>query len=267
MGLMENYRQSIRCEKGLMVRLSPHSYYVGDSWVGVVLIETADGIVMIDSGITGHMGLILDSIRRLGYDPQRDIRLCLLSHAHCDHCSGMAYLQSVAKPLVYMSKLEKDWPGHALCYAGLPEELDPVAPFTADRFYDGRPITYGGMTVLPVHTPGHTPGTTSFFFEDTAADGTVYRVGLHGGLGQNTLYNDHFADEEQAKNARRIYRDSVRSLLNESVDITVSNHGGNMDLLGRRKNDPMDYSGFVDPSFWRRHLEAKLRQLEDSFGN
>ena len=52
--IMERYRKSNHRpweDSCGMVRLAPHTYYVGDSWVGVLLIETQDGIVMIDSGI------------------------------------------------------------------------------------------------------------------------------------------------------------------------------------------------------------------------
>lgn len=267
-GLIENYRRSLTCgwRDGCgLVRMSPHSYYVGDSWVGVVLILTEEGIVMIDSGITGQMWMIFEAIRRLGYDPERDIKLCLLSHAHCDHCSGMALLQNYAKPLVYMSEQEKDWPGKKPCYAGLPETLDPVIPFAADRFYDGSPVVHGGLTIETVHTPGHSPGTTSFFFRDTADDGTIYRVGLHGGLGLNTLEDSFFESIGQARKAREIYKQSQQALLELPVDITISNHGGNIALMDKRGLDPMDYSRFVDPGLWRSHIAAKLRQLEKRY--
>lgn len=264
LSLLERYRRAIRGSRedslGL-IRVSPHSYYVGDSWVGVILITTEEGIVMIDSGILGQQARIFDAVRVLGYDPEKDIQLCLLSHAHCDHCSGMASLQRIANPIVYMSSLEKDWPGKPECYAGLPQDLDPVEPFKADRYYDGSPIVHGGFTIYPVHTPGHTPGTTSFFYEDRDENGRVYRVGLHGGLGLNTLENTCFESVQQRMRARQVYRSSVEGLLQCPVDITISNHGSNMDILGRVGQDPMDYTCFVDPGFWNRHLAGKLAQL------
>jgi len=264
--LIEQYRRSVKGAREDAVgpiRLSPHSFYVGDLWVGVVLITTSDGIVMIDSGITGQLPLIFDAIRSLGYDPQKDIKYCLLSHTHCDHCSGMKKLQESASPVVYMSHMEKDWPGRAPCYAGLPEDIDPVAPFTADRYYDGSPITLGQIQIMPVHTPGHSIGTHSFFYADTDEVGHTYQVALHGGLGLNTLADDCFENREQALAMRCIYRQSAESLLDREVDITVTNHGGNINLGGKLGTDRMDFAPFVDKTLWRRHIENKLRQLDE----
>ena len=264
--LIEQYRRSAkgaREDSVGLVRLSPHSFYVGDLWVGVVLITTRDGILMIDSGITGQLPAIFDAVRALGYDPYKDIKLCLLSHAHCDHCSGMKQLQELAGPVVYMSELEKNWPGKAPCYAGLPEDIDPVAPFTADRYYDGTLITLGDMCILPVHTPGHSIGTHSFFYTDTDEAGRTYQVALHGGLGLNTLADGCFTDREAALAMRGIYRQSAESLLDREVDITITNHGGNINLGGKLGTDRMDFAPFVDKSLWRRHIENKLRQLDE----
>lgn len=267
--LIEQYRRSAAARDKLgMYRLSPNSYYVGDPWVGVILVTTDDGIVMLDSGIAGHLDFIFDSIKKLGYDPQKDIKLCLLSHCHSDHCSGMARLRREAAPIVYMSALERDWPGTPDCYAGLPADIDPVVPFAADRFYTyDAPICCGGFSFRAVHTPGHSPGTTSFFFEDKAPDGTVYRVGFHGGMGINTLQDSCFADVQAALSARAAYRSSMESLLEEPVDITVTNHGGNIALLDRAGEDWTDYRSFIDPAFWKKHLQNKLNAFDAMTAN
>ena len=258
--IMERYRKSNHRpweDSCGMVRLAPHTYYVGDSWVGVLLIETRDGIVMIDSGIKGQMWLIFESVRKLGYDPEKDIRLCLLSHAHADHCSGMALLKHYAHPMVYMSELEKDWPNDPARYASTPKDVDSVEPFQADRLYEyGTPIVHGGFSFLPVHTPGHTPGTTSFFYEDGG-----YHVGFHGGMGINTLFDSCFTCREDARRARKIYRDSMEKLLDIPVDITVTNHAGNIRMVQRMGADKMDFTPFIDSNFWKQHLLSKLEKL------
>ena len=246
-----------------MVRVTPHSWYVGDAWVGVILIETEDGIVLLDSGIAGQMWLIFESVRKLGYDPEKDIRLCLLSHAHPDHCSGAALLRAYARPVLYMSPYERDWPHDPERYADLPPEVDMVVPFDADRYYDYEtPIGHGGFSFTVLHTPGHTPGTSSFFYEDRNADGTVYRVGMHGGMGLNTLFDGCFGSREEALRVRGIYRRSMESLLGLPVDITITNHAGNIEMSRRMPEDRADYRPFVDPSYWRRHLEKKLLALD-----
>lgn len=258
--IMERYRKSNHRpweDSYGMVRLSPHTYYVGDNWVGVLLILTEDGIVMIDSGIKGQMWLIFESVRKLGYDPEKDIKLCLLSHAHSDHCSGMALLKAYANPIIYMSEIEKDWVRDPLRYAVFSKDVDYVEPFEADRFYEyGVLIEHGGFRFLPVHTPGHTPGTTSIFYEDSG-----YRVGFHGGMGMNTLLDSCFSCREDALRERMIYRSNMEKLLDIPVDITVTNHAGNIKLSQRAGEDKMDFLPFVDYGFWKRHLREKLDKL------
>ena len=245
-----------------MVRLTPHSWYVGDTWLGVVLIETNDGIVMIDSGIQGQMWLIFESIRKLGYNPETDIKLVLLSHAHADHCSGMALLQHYSHPVVYMSPYEKDWPHDPEQFARIPQYVDIVEPFDYDFLYDYKtPIEHGGFTFTVLHTPGHTPGTSSIFYEDRDEDGTVYRVGLHGGMGVNTMVDGCFATKEQAEKERGAFRAMMEGLKGMPVDITITNHAGNIRMSERMGEDKTDFRPFVDPTFWDAHIDRILDQL------
>ena len=246
-----------------MVRVSPHSWYVGEEWVGVILVETGRGLVMLDSGINGQRPYIFEAVRKLGYDPEKDIRLCLLSHAHADHCSGMPLLQAYAKPQVWMSEPEKDWAARPEQYNDVPAAVDVLLPFRPDAFYDyASPIKHGGFSFTVLHTPGHTPGTSSFLYEDRDADGTVYRVGMHGGMGLNTLYDECFGSAGEAEEARRVYREANARLLEIPVDITISNHGQNIHMKEKLGKDKTDFRPFIDPGFWKRHIREKLDALD-----
>ena len=44
-------------------------YYVGDRKVCIHLIDTNDGLILIDSGYLGAAHLLVDSIWRAGFDP------------------------------------------------------------------------------------------------------------------------------------------------------------------------------------------------------
>lgn len=252
-----------------LVRLAPHCWYVGQEWVGVILIETMnkDGIIMIDSGIRGQMWQIFECIRKLGYDPEKDIKLCMLSHAHLDHCSGMPLLLHYCHPVMYMSPYEVDWltdPSRWTRYS----PIDEYVPFEPDRLYDYKtPIECGGFTFHVKHTPGHTPGTSSYFFDDVDEDGTVYHIGLHGGMGINVLTDANYGDgpEEaaRAKQERGAFRQMMESLMDIPVDITISNHGPNIELTERLGPDKTDFHNFVDPSYWAMHLRRQLKYLDD----
>ena len=253
-----------------MVRMSPHSWYVGEAWVGVVLIETHDGIVMIDSGISGNMWQIFESIRKLGYDPEKDIKLCLLSHAHLDHCSGMALLQHYSHPVMYMSPFETHWlEDPASFYGHYPPEIDNFVPFQVDRVYDYKtPIEHGGVTFTVLHTPGHTEGTSSIFFDDKdEADGTVYHVALHGGMGLNYMGDACFTNAEDAAAARGSYRSMMERLLGLPVDITITNHAPNIELFERMGDERNDFHRLVDPAYWDMHIVRYLKKLDELEAN
>ena len=59
-------------------------YYVGDKKVCVHLIDTGDGLILIDSGYLGAAHLLVDSIWRAGFDPQ-NVRWIIHTHGHSDH--------------------------------------------------------------------------------------------------------------------------------------------------------------------------------------
>ena len=73
-----------------------------------------------------------------------------------------------------------------------------------------------------VETPGHTKGTISFFF-DTVSDGKTYRVGMFGGAGVNTLAAGAF-DYDGCRDG---YRQSIKRLKAEKVDVFIGNHTWN----------------------------------------
>ncbi len=244
------------------VRVSPHSWFVGQTWVGVILIETGEGLMIIDSGICGQMWQIFEAIRKIGYDPERDVKLCLLSHCHIDHFSGMQHLQHYCHPIVYMSEIEKDWPTSAALHDT--EGADYYLPFQPDRYYDyKKPIELGRIKIQPVLTPGHTPGTTSFFFEDTDEEtGKTYLVGLHGGLGLNTFGDDDFLCAEEAFAARDAFRAMLLDMRQKKVDISITNHPMNICFKEHMGEDKNDYRSFIDPTVWTKQFDDKLAELD-----
>src|SRR5438552_13495035 len=65
-------------------------YFVGTKGLGVFLITTSEGNILINTGMPGSGPMIETSIRKLGFDP-KDIKILLTGHAHLDHCGGTAY--------------------------------------------------------------------------------------------------------------------------------------------------------------------------------
>ena len=67
-------------------------HYVGTQDLGVYLITTPAGHILLDGAMPSSAALIETSIRKLGYRPE-DIRLLLISHAHIDHVGTLAHFK------------------------------------------------------------------------------------------------------------------------------------------------------------------------------
>lgn len=89
-------------------------------------------------------------------------------------------------------------------------------------------------------------------------------VGLHGGVGANTMSDEYFEQYGLSRELRRRFISDCDALKSEHVDVAIPSHPNHSDLFSRVKSDPMDYSGHVDPERgpdfstrarpWRRSL-------------
>ena len=123
-------------------------YYVGIDWVAAYVIETSEGLILIDSLYGKWVNPMIDNIRKLGLDPE-DIKYLIVTHGHFDHHGGAAAIQQRFGAKVVMT--EEDWalteeePSHPLFDAAAPRR-DVVAS-------DGDEITLGDTTVTLHKTP------------------------------------------------------------------------------------------------------------------
>jgi metallo-beta-lactamase class B len=148
-------------------------YYVGVQTVSAFLVDTGAGLVLIDSTFAETPDLVLDSVRRLGFNPA-NIKYILVTHSHADHYGGAARIKQVSGARVGMSA--EDWSEVA---------QDPSAHLTRDLVLkEGEPLTVGKMTFKFYVTPGHTPGATSIEYQ-VHDRGVAYRALSPGGLGLN----------------------------------------------------------------------------------
>ena len=66
--------------------------YIMRGPVNVYILETADGLAVLDTGFPGSAPKILDGIHALGRRPD-EVRHILLTHAHPDHMGSAAALK------------------------------------------------------------------------------------------------------------------------------------------------------------------------------
>lgn len=224
-------------------RIIGNVYFVGTFQASSHLIDTGDGLILIDTGYSNTLYLVLRSIYKLGFKPE-DIKYIVHTHWHWDHTEATAALVDLcgAKTLI-----------------GRKDEQNALKYFTPDILIDeGDTLTLGNTTISFIETPGHTRGTVSLFFE-TEEDGKKYRVGMFGGAGANTLAKGKFDYE----GCREGYRNSLNRLRKEKVDVFIGNHVWNNNteehgklLLAAGENR------FIDDTLWCKFLDFCEKRLD-----
>lgn len=247
-------------------RIFGNLYYVGNRAVCMHLVDTGDGLLLLDAGYPQTVYLLLESIRRLGFDP-RDIRCLLNTHAHYDHIGGTRAVAELtgAETCLGRDDVELATTRHELTeaeLAGFPfyEAYRPDRALT-----DGDTVRLGRTTVRCVHTPGHTPGAMSFFFEATDGERT-FLAGLHGGPGQATLKDEYLQRHNLPVGLRAAYAAALRRLRAELVAIHLATHPGQNHTFQRRDRLQDDPLAFVDPTAWPDYLAKLEAEFRRNFG-
>lgn len=239
-------------------RIFGNLYFVGTHPSSVHMIDTDDGLVLIDTGYLNNLYLVIQNIWELGFNPM-DIKHILISHGHYDHSNGAPALAHMSGAKTYIGKEDlKLVTGEYTDGTPIPKYLDPDV-----LLEDGDVLTFGNTTVKCVHTPGHTDGVMSFFFNVTDGEKT-YRAGMHGGVGLNTLNKPFMTKNNLPFENRQKYFDSLKKLANEHVDIFIGNHVGNNDTEGKLERSRTSAENpFIDPTEWPRFLDKCRIKLEE----
>ena len=239
-------------------RVAPRVYYVGNLWVGVYLIDTEEGLVLLDTAVFETAYLVLESIRKLGFDPYQ-IRHILISHFHFDHTGGVEVLRQHTGAEVWMSRVDADLRMHP---ANLAINKSGDIPFNVpfyevDHCYEeGKALQFGSVSILPILTPGHTPGATSFTITMPDEKENPVVAAMHGGVGPITMTDKTYA-ALGVPNLRPRFIADCDELKKLHVDIAIPSHPSHGDLFERRGSDPMDYHRLVDPAEWAKFLEER----------
>ena len=224
-------------------RLFGNIYFAGTFQASCHLIDTGDGLIMIDPGYSDALYLVIRSIYELGFRPE-DIRYIINTHWHWDHTEATRAMAELSGAKTLLGRQDEE---NGKRYF----ELDILIS-------DGDTLTLGNTMVTFLETPGHTKGTISLFFE-TEENGTVYRAGMFGGAGANTLAKGAF-DYPQC---REDYRSSLRRLQKEHVDVFLGNHVWNNDTYEKGKLLlETGENRFLDSDLWHQFLTYCENRLD-----
>lgn len=240
-------------------------WYVGDSWVCVHLIDTGDGLLLIDSGNCGCTAMLVQAIWEAGFDPA-NVKWIVHSHGHLDHIGGANFFKKMYGSRLYLgaqdAKMFRERPELALIHDS-PDLADAL--FVPDHeIADGEVITFGNLSLTFYDVPGHTDGCIAFFGEVDGPEG-VKRIGYYGGFGFNTLQKDFLQEIGDTEyRMRQVYLDSLAKVRGQKVEVFLANHCINNDTLGRRARqlaDPTGPNPFVDDQVWGSYLDEKRDAL------
>lgn len=241
-------------------------YFVGNTWCSSHLIDTGDGLILLDTPCLPELAYLLDNIWRLGFDP-RQIKYILVSHAHMDHYGAVRALVHLTGAKTLMGEVDAaDMAAHPERFERMNREAGRYnESFLPDiTLKDGDVVELGNTRIRCVLTPGHTVGVMSHFWE-TEENGTTYRVGIYGGAGFVTLSEDRLKECGLTKEMRKIFSESIDKVWEEKVDVMLGNHPFHNDTYEKRERVLHGEKGaFIDPGEWQRFL-AELRDRYTEF--
>lgn len=219
-------------------------YFVGCFSASAHLIDTGDGLILIDTGYSETLYLLVNSIYKLGFTPY-DIKYIIHTHWHRDHTAATDALVKLTGAKTFIGEKDAE---NAKKY------FEPDVLLS-----DGDVVKLGNTAIEVVETPGHTRGTISLFFE-TEEDGIKYQVGTFGGAGANTLVPEMFDYDD----CRAGYRNSLNVLRKRKVDVFIGNHVWNNDT--ETKSEILRTTGenkFIDSNIWYEFLDFCERRLDE----
>ncbi len=233
-------------------------YYVGDKKVCVHLIDTGDGLILIDSGFLGAEHLLVDSIWRAGFDP-KDIRIILHTHGHSDHFGASEEFRRMYGCKLAISRIDAELSRRN----NISSTLYPLAtsPVFDSELEDGDTVELGDVKIRCVLTPGHTDGVMSFFF-DATYEGKVYKAGLFGGVGVNAITLPYMIKNGYAEDLPQKMLSSIEFLRGETVDVHLGNHPGDNKTLEKREKQLSEGGNpFIDQRSWGEFLDSLEKKV------
>ncbi len=232
--------------------------------VNWVIIQEGTDLTLIDAGWEGDTQEVERTIRSLGRRPE-DLRAVLLTHAHADHTGALNHLHDTYGVPLYMSAVEIPnalgekvetggpidvvkqiyrpqvvrWAKQMVKVGGLDHMTTPAAqafPQEGQLDFPGRPI--------PVATPGHTSGHTSYLLPGVGAvvtgDALVSGHPTLSGIGPRLLPAGFTHDQRRAVASLQVLRGldadmfipghgpawygSISSAVDQALDKTRGDH-------------------------------------------
>ncbi len=238
-------------------------YYVGNRDVSSHLLASDQGHILIDTGFSSTVPLLLDSIRYLGFEEQ-DIELIVNTHAHEDHAGGNRRMLEAtgARSAIGRRDVKTVEAGTELTCGHYMYGVEHFDTYHVDIPLEGGEEFQFGDSVLRVHsTPGHTPGTCSYEIPVNYR-GRELTAFLFGGPGQWTFQREHRCQGYEGD--MEDYARSLDYLSGIEVDVPLGAHPGQNRALDkhRKMKSCSGENPFIDPGHWPRFLSGLVESFD-----
>lgn len=242
-------------------RIIGNLYAVGTYDLGVFLITSEEGHILINTGLEDSTALISDNIKSLGFRLE-DVEILLTMQAHWDHTAALAEIKMISGAQMWATAgdapvLEDG--GFSDPHFGGKESFKPVS---VDKILaDGELIELGKTRLTVLETPGHTAGSSSYTMS-VLEDGRDFSVVIANmgtiNQGKRLVVDPTYpgvADD---------FAETFRKQKALKIDVWVAAHGGQYGLHDKYEaGQDYDSETFVDPEGFLAAVERlEKRYLE-----
>lgn len=248
--------------------IADNVYNVGTRGIGVYLIATPKGLILLDSATSDGVEIVKANITALGFKLS-DIRYLIETHAHFDHVGGTAKLKRETGALLIASAADRPALERGRHDGDNVNGVGRFAPVKVDRLIgDGGTLSLGGTTLTAHMTPGHSKGCTSWSMR-VGVGKQQLRILF---FGSTTTAGNLLVGNKTYPHIVRDYRQTFAKLKAMKADIFLTNHPEFANLDAKRaahiagKSDAFIDAGAL-PAFVAESeaaFEAELKQQQET---
>ncbi len=229
-----------------------------------VIIIFGDKITLIDTGVKGSEGRILDYIARNGRKIN-DIETVILSHSHPDHIGSAASLREATGCRILAHEAEREW----IENIELQNSERPVPGFFSlvdtgikidgclEHLQELKPAN--DLTAVIIHAPGHSKGSLNVSFREDMILFTADSVPLRNDIPNYDNYADlmdtlrkirtdgNYKTMLSSWTAPLTNRSDIEKILNEGEEYMKKIDAAVMEFYTKGKDDyPADCKNTID---------------------
>ncbi len=245
------------------LRLHGNTWYVGTCGISALLVTSDEGHVLVDAGTPLAGSLVVDNIRKLGFEPA-NVKAIVFSHEHFDHAGGLAELQRATGAPVYARAPAVDTLKRGHSDRNDPQfEVLESFPAVADvrTIDDDGLLRVGPIALRAIPSPGHTPGGTSWTWNACDDDGNDCRRIVYAD--SLTAISDdtwRFSDEATHPGYVAAFRDTLARVAALDCDILITPHPSASRLWTRIGLGA--YESLVDHNACRAYAQTATARLD-----